>query len=227
MSFYQKTQPDLEGIQTVTQMMAFFGQHPGWSQLPRDVLEELSKRISDKSRQWIVYDTATAFKILILMTEQSNAIRENFIPICNGSKRNAPEWNLYLFAMTFGQLASKYIREISENAESLPIVKISNGYESAKAFAESSLICDRYFISSFIPSAWGWVLKNGDSVKAISILDEGISWAKEMGVKNPHKESIAERSIIINPGDHIDCLEETKSEILKISTLYAQSGAIP
>lgn len=215
LAFYE-TNSDLTSIRTAAQMLDFFSRHPGWKQLPQDVLQELSTRIADKSRKWVVYDSDHAFEILVFMTEKSNALVHNFIPICRDIKSaDTPEAKLYIFAMTFEKLASKYIREMSEQRDRLPERKVADGLEDAKAFAEASLICDRYFVTSFMPSAWGWVLKNDDSAKAVAILDEGIRWVKEMGTARPHKASLFDEQFINDTGEQVKYLEDTKQCILE------------
>lgn len=145
------------------QILAFFLEHPEWRLLPQDMLLELSNRVADRSREWVTYDVDHALEVLVLMAEKSNAISHNLLPICRDKKPRSfdnPEFKLYLFALTFGKLANKFVRELLENVDRLPDSKASEGFEDAKAFSEAALICDRYYLSSCIPAACAWVMKN-------------------------------------------------------------------
>ena len=203
---------------TPAQILAYLSKHPGWRQLPPDVLKELSARVADRSCKWTAIDVDHALEILILMTVKSNALNTNFIPICRADKPPAdtPEWRLSMFAMKFELLASKILQQISEFAENHTPDDVADALEDAKAYAEASLTCDRYYITSFMPLAWGWVLKNGDIEKAVSILDEGIHWARNMGTARPHKASKFDEQTIINQSEQVEAIEETKRIILKM-----------
>jgi hypothetical protein len=206
---------------TMGQVLAYLSKHPGWRQLPPDVLAELSSRVADRSRRWTVYDVDHALEILVFMTEKSNALSHNFIPICrrdNKPPMDSPEARLYLFAMTFERLASTYIRDISEHGDRLPRKRIAEVLEDVKGYAEASLICDRYLVTSFMPSALGWALKNGDIDKAVRILDEGIGWASEMGTARPHKASPFDEQFISNIGEQVECIKQTRRSVLEMTS---------
>ncbi len=203
---------------TPTQVLDFFLAHPGWRLLPQDVLEELSARVADRSRRWVTYDVDHALEVLVFMTEKSNALVHNFIPISRHTDppMDTPEVKLYLFSMTFEKLASKYIRQASLRGDRFSEEQVADALEDAKAFAEASLICDRYFVTSFMPSAWGWVLKNGDVERAIAILDEGIQWARQMKNVRPHKASLFDEQCFLDVSDQVESLEATKRSILEV-----------
>jgi len=89
-------------------------------------------------------------------------------------------------------------------------------FEDAKAYAEAALTCDRYFLTSFMPAAWAWVMKKGNVDRAVQILDEGIHWAQAMGHARPQKASILDEQFIKKPEEHIQFLEETMQSILEL-----------
>ncbi len=223
-AFYKNNNiiPDFGAIEvaprSASQIFTFFSKHPGWGQLPNDLLTELSTRVADRSRNWAIYDTDHALEIVVFATERTNALIHNFIPICrdNEPPMDTPAARLYLFAMTFEQLANKFLREVMENRDRISKDAMIKGIEDAKAFAEATLICDRYFLSSFMPAAWGWLLKDDNTEMAVSILDEAIQWANDMGTVRPHITSMFDEQFISMSNDHINILEETKRNILEM-----------
>ena len=186
----------------------------------------ITTRIADKSRKWVTYDPDHAFEILVFITEKSNALAHNFIPIChdNQSPMDTVEAKLYLFSVTFEKLASRYIQEMSHYGERLPPERVTHGLEEAKLFAEAALICDRYFLASFVPAAWGWVLKDNDIIKAITILDEGIRRARDMERVRPHKASLFDEQLIKDRSDWVECMEAVKG-VLKLDHRGLEAGS--
>lgn len=197
-------------------ILLYLTKHPSWSQLPKDLLEELSKRVADRSREWIVYDNLHALEVLVIAEYRSSALKKNFLPICEDGSAlmNTPEARLHFFAMTFSRLANQCAMTATESGgRGLPEDVIMDRLEDAKAFAEASLICSRYYLPSFMPAAWGWALKNGDITKAVAILDEGIQWGKMMSESRPHKLGVFDEGFVKDLDEHINALEQTKREI--------------
>lgn len=200
-------------------ILTFFEKHPAWRQLPKDLLEELSLRVADRSRNWVVYDPLHALEVLVLAEYRYSVLKKNFLPLCDDPSpvMKAPEARLHLFSMTFSKLANECARALAEaEGRGYPDDMIKDRLEDAKACAEASLICDRYYLPSFIPCAWGWALKDSDIDKSIKILEEGAVWGKEMATAAPHKISLFDQEMINDADAYINDIEQTKLEIMKL-----------
>ena len=182
--------PEIPNLQSEPEILAYFGSHPGWKSLPHSVLRELTIRMLNRDKRWITFNPSHAFTIVVFATQKCNGLIHNFIPICQDpAKVSKPEEALTLFAMTFDNLAKKFHQEVEQYRNQLPPEQASIALEDAKLYAEAALICDRYYISAFMPAALSWILRERDIDKALDILSEGIKWARDMGAERPHSTS--------------------------------------
>jgi hypothetical protein len=180
----------IQSATTASDMLAVLRDHPEWRKLPDDILKELCARTADRSRHWEVYDCDHAFEVLLFISMKRNKVATNFTWICDDTGGPAslrtPEAKLYLFAHALYHQASLLVQEAPKE---LTGEALSVALEDAKACAEASLTCDRYYLPSFLPAALAWVKKNGDLNKAQKILEEGVLWAERMATDRVHSIS--------------------------------------
>lgn len=150
-----KDNPGWETTSTSTQVFDFFSRHPSWKRLPENVLHELSLRVADRSRKWEAYDYSHALEILVFMETCFNTIETNLLKIYEDQKppMDSPLSKLWLFAWTFQRLAGKIMEEAGQHAgtHSIGTGELLRRVEYAKSCAEAALICDRYFVTAYLP----------------------------------------------------------------------------
>jgi len=206
----------IQSASTASEMLAIFNDHPEWRKLPQPVLKELSLRTADRSRRWEVYDCDHAFELLLFISAKRNKVATNFTKICGntgGSESlRTPEAKLHLFAHALYNQASLLVQEAPK---ALTGEALSVALEDAKACAEASLICDRYYLFSFLPAAMAWVQRNGDLDKALKILAEGLLWAERMATECVHSVSIFDEGLLSGSGrtEIVQALQSAMAEV--------------